>query len=107
MAYILRKSDQATTIAQLVRCVAGVYTDIISASVTYAAGATLRVIKDGTSYSLYYNNIQVGTTQTISDAGIVDNTIHGLFSTYSGNTLDNLVIYPRTATEFDNVLDMV
>ena len=41
---------------------------------------------DGNNVSAYYNGTQVGTTQTVSDAGIVSNTRHGLFSTYAANT---------------------
>lgn len=77
------------TNAKLDKCVAGTYTSVISAAAAYSAGKILRVVKSGTSYSLYYNDVQVGTTQTVSDAGIVSNTRHGLFSTYSGNQLDN------------------
>lgn len=75
--------------AQLWKCVAGTYTSVISANAVYAANATLRVVKSGTSYSLYYNGNQIGTTQTISDAGIINNTLHGLFSTYASNTMDD------------------
>ena len=64
-------------------------------AVTYSAGATLRVIKDGTKYRVYYNNALVGSEQTISDATLIDNTIHGLFSTYSTNSFDNFTLWPR------------
>ena len=68
---------------------------------TYVAGATLRVIKDATKYRVYYNNALVGSEQTISDAGIIDNTIHGLFSTYSGNSFDNFTLWARgTGAEY-------
>ena len=80
---------------KLDKCVAGTYTNVISAAVTYVSGAQIRVIKDGTSYRLFYNNLAVGAVSTISDAGIVDNTLHGLFSTYSGNTFDNFTVYAR------------
>jgi hypothetical protein len=46
----------------LVKCVAGVYTELISTAITYVAGAILKVIKTGASYSAYYNGAQVGTT---------------------------------------------
>ena len=84
--------------AKLVKCVNGTYTEVISANVTYSAGATLRVIKGGTNsdqFSLFYNNIQVGSTSTISDVGIISNKNHGLFSTFSGNQLDNWTLFPR------------
>jgi len=77
------------TNAKLIKCVGGTYTSVISAATAYGAGQIIRVVKSGTSYSLYYNGVQVGITSTISDAGIVSNTRHGLFSTYSGNQLDN------------------
>jgi hypothetical protein len=63
--------------AHLEKCVAGTYTSLINTAATYSSGATLRVVKDGTSVSLFYNNAKVGTTQTVSDAGVKDNTIHG------------------------------
>ena len=77
------------TNCNLDKCVAGTYTSVISAAAAYAAGANIRVVKSGTSYSLYYNGVQIGATQTISDAGIINNTRHGIFSTHSGNELDN------------------
>jgi hypothetical protein len=79
----------------LEKCVAGTYTSLINSTYTYSSGATLRVVKDGTSVSVFYNNAKVGTTQTVSDAGVKDNTIHGLFSTYASNTMDNFTLYPR------------
>lgn len=82
------------------KCVAGTYTSVISAAATYSAGAVLRVIKNGTAYRLYYNNALVGTG-TISDAGIVSNARHGLFSTYASNSLDNFVVWARgTGNEY-------
>jgi len=80
---------------KLDKCVAGVYTNVISAVVTYVSGAQIRVIKDGTSYRLFYNNLAVGAVSTVSDAGIVDNKIHGLFSTFVDNTFDNFTVYAR------------
>jgi len=95
------------TNCKLEKCVAGTYTTVITAAATYSAGAELRVIKDGTAYRLYYNNALVGTG-TIADAGIVSNTLHGLFSTYSANTFDNFTVYARgTAGEYDAPLNEV
>jgi excisionase family DNA binding protein len=64
-------------------------------AVVYSAGATLRVIKEGTKIRMYYNNALVGGEDTISTATIVDNTIHGLFSTSSTNTFDNFTLWAR------------
>lgn len=73
----------------LVKCVAGTYTTLIASAGGYSSGATLRVIKSGVSVELWYDGNKVGATQTVNDAGVKDNKIHGLFSTYSANTLDN------------------
>ena len=83
------------TNATLLKCVAGTYTSVITAVAAYAANKTMRVVKDGTSVSLFYNGAKVGTTQTVSDAGIISNTLHGLFSTYASNILDNFSVFPR------------
>ena len=81
------------TNAILKKCVGGTYTTLISAAATYGAGYVLRLhtYRSGANLmaNLTYNGVAVGTEQTISDAGIIDNTIHGMFSTYEGNTLDN------------------
>ena len=42
-----------------------------------------------------YNGAAVGTQQTITDAGIIDNTYHGCFSTYEGNTFSHFDVRPR------------
>jgi len=76
---------------------ASTWTRLISVSTTYSAGATLQVKTyhsdaNTLKVSVYYNGAQVGTEQTVTDAGIINNTIHGMFSTYSGNTLDNFTL---------------
>lgn len=73
------------------KCVAGTYTNVISGAVTYAAGRVLRLVCSGNSVSAYYNGTQVGSTVTVSDAGIVSNTRHGLFSTYASNSFAGYV----------------
>lgn len=87
------------TNVKLDKNVGGTYTNLISAAATYSAGATLRVITYTSSGSLkvrvYYNNALVGSEQTVSDAGIISNTKHGLFSTYSGNSFDNFTLWAR------------
>ena len=69
---------------RLEKCVAGVWTTLIAAAATYGAGKVVKVVKSGTSYSLYYgtagSEAQIGTTQTVSDAGIINNTLHGCFA---------------------------
>jgi len=77
------------------KCVAGTYTTLISAATAYVADKDIILVTDGTSVDCYYNNAKVGTTQTVSDAGIVDNTLHGSFSTYDDNTIAKITAYKR------------
>jgi len=100
LAY-LHKANTTTSI-YLDKCVAGVYTNLITATVTYSAGARLVVVKDGTAVRVYYAEALVGTQATVSDAGITNNTLHGIFSTSSSNSLDNFVLWSRgTGGEYD------
>lgn len=87
--------DVANNYARLLKCVGGVWSSVMATGITYSAGARLVVTKDDTKYRVYYNNALVGTEQTIADAGIISNTLHGLFSTDASNTLDDFVVYAR------------
>lgn len=88
---------------KLEKCVAGVWTTVFSTAATYSANAELVVSKIGTVYRVYYNNALIGAS-TIADAGIVDNTLHGLFSTDVNNQLDDLVIYASgTSNEYSTL----
>lgn len=73
------------------KCVAGTYTNIISGAVTYGSTKILRLVCSGNSVSAYYDGTQVGSTVTVSDAGIVSNVLHGKFSTYASNTFGGYV----------------
>lgn len=91
LASCCRVAD-GTFFVSLVKCVAGTYTSLTSGAPAYSAGKVLQVVKSGTSVSVYWNGTQVGTTQTVSDAGITNNTIHGIFSTRSTVSLDDFSI---------------
>jgi hypothetical protein len=69
-----------------------VTTNLINYIVGFGTGQSIQVVKFGSTYKLYYNNIQIGEDQTIDDAAIVNNTVHGLFSSYLGNVLDNFYV---------------
>jgi lysophospholipase L1-like esterase len=71
------------------KVVAGVATNLLFVTTTYAAGARLAVEKQGTTFRVFYNGALIGTPQTIADAGIVSNTRHGLFNTVPTNTLED------------------
>lgn len=54
--------------------------------VTYAAGASVRIKHlNQDTYQVFYNDVQRGTDQTISDASIINNTRFGLFNCFGGN----------------------
>lgn len=84
------------TSVYLDKCVGGTYTNLISAAVAYSAGAIIRIVRPaGTNtFQLWYNGVQRGADQSVSDAGIVSNTRHGLFSAYDGNSLDDYACGP-------------
>lgn len=74
------------------KCVGGTLSRVSTTAASYSAGATLRARRDGNSVWVYYNDTYI-TKATISDAGILSGTIHGMFSTYVANTLDNFTLY--------------
>lgn len=91
--------------ASLIKCVGGVYTTVLNVASTFTVGARLDVRKFGTNYHVFYNKTSIGSA-TISDAGIISNTIHGVFSTYNGNQLDNFYVYEvGSGGEYDSILD--
>jgi hypothetical protein len=88
---------------QLDEYVAGVRTAKIAATaVVYAAGAKLKIVTQGTMLAVYYNEAQVGTTQTMA-ANI--NVNHGMFSTYPTPTMDNILINARGTGGEYQILD--
>lgn len=72
------------TNAKLGKCIAGTWTSVISGAAAYGAGKALKVIVDGTDFSLYYDGTQVGATTAIADS--LGTKVYG-FSTYASNTL--------------------
>lgn len=93
-SFVIASHDGTT--ARLTSCAAGVYTEKISATVAYSAGAyvEIRRLAGTTTYQLWYAGSQVGTNQTIADAAIVDNVLAGYFQTYAGNTLTGFSCVP-------------
>lgn len=95
------------TNAHLEKYVAGARTSLINTAATYNAGAPIQVVKFGTSYILYYNNAIVSTQQTVSDAGIISNTLDGIYSTASSNTCSNFVTRPLGSNNEYSGLDLL
>jgi hypothetical protein len=81
LAYVDR---HGVTKAYLEKCIDGAWTTVISGNVAYGAGKALKVIVDGTNYSLYYDGVQIGVTTAIADAGL-GTKVCG-FATDSGST---------------------
>ena len=70
------------TYLSMAKVVAGTLTVLIaptSLGALVVNGDYIEVVCSGTSVSMFYNGVQKGTTQTVSDAGIVSNTIFGFF----------------------------
>ena len=62
---------------------------IRSGSITYVDGAPLKVVKNGTTFQLFYNGIQVGTNATASDSEYINNHYYGMFASHPNVQLDN------------------
>lgn len=66
------------------KCVGGTWSALASVAAAYGSTKYFSVKKTGSTVSVYYGATDFGTLiseQTVSDAGIVNNTRHGLFST--------------------------
>ena len=79
------------------KCVAGTYTTIATVAAAYSANAPLvvrtRLSGSDLSVWVWYNNVYIGN-YTVTDAGIISNTLHGLFSTHADNVCSDVNIYP-------------
>ena len=92
------------------KVVNGTLTNLVPrVTVAFSSLAQIEIRRpSGNTFQLWYNGVQRGTNQTVSDAGIISNTRYGLFSTYEGNlftefTLDGAVIpffFPAPAPTF-------
>jgi len=87
--------------AYLGQIVGGVYTNKITSAQVYVPGATLRIVKSDTTYTLFYNGTAIGATTITGMTGY-----HcGAYSTNAANSLDNWAVY-RTADPFFIPLDV-
>ncbi|MBI5942872.1 MAG: hypothetical protein HY864_00770 [Chloroflexi bacterium] len=97
IAYLNVTPGLTTVTLYLEKCVGGTYTTLTSGVVTYAAGAPLKLtgtVSGGTlTLDAYYNGTQVGTQQTVTDAGIISNTRHGMFG---GSEFNNFAYFSLT-----------
>ena len=66
----------------------GTCTQLIGAASTYVSGVIPKIVKTSASvYQLWYNGLQIGTDQTVTDANLNNNTLHGLFSVGGGSQI--------------------
>lgn len=80
------------TNAVLVKVVAGTPTTKITGAAAYAAGADILPVADGSYLALYYNNVLVGS---VTDAALPTGTRVGIYTTDTGNSIDNPIAYAR------------
>jgi len=66
--------------------VGGTRSPLISAAAAYADDRIIRAVKDGDQVAVYYNGAQIGLTQDITGKAYVNNTRHGMFTSYLGNS---------------------
>jgi hypothetical protein len=89
IAAAMRRRETGSTQAyvSLFKRVGNTYTELITNTlVTLVSTAWLEVRTSGATVSLWYNNTQVGTDQTVSDVELLTNTYHTFFST-GGNKI--------------------
>lgn len=78
----------------VIKSVGGSPSVLFSGAVTYVAGARLITIKDGQTFTFFYNNALIYTA-TISDATIISNTYHSAFSTGATAVPTAFAVFPR------------
>lgn len=87
----------------LQQVVSGTPTTLITAAATYSASAECVIDLDGNAGRLYYNNALVGATGSIN-AGLTA-TDHGIYTTDTGNTIDDFVVWAKGSEGQYSVLD--
>jgi hypothetical protein len=85
-------SQTTSTRAILYKVVDGTVTYLESGYITKAAGKLLEIRCNGSTVQLFYNGSQVGSDQTVEDAEILNNKIHGVMSVGGGNSLDSFFL---------------
>lgn len=84
------------------KVVAGSTTAVVSTAVAYSAGTHLVISMNKTDIRATYNNTQVTAGATVSDAALQTGTRVGIYSTDTGNRVDNFASWAfGTAGEYD------
>jgi hypothetical protein len=101
--YVIGYHDGTSAIMDKV--VGGATTNLVTVATGYVAGAFAAIICSGTSFTLFYNNVQRGVTQTVADASLQNGATHGLYTTNTGNSQDAFLTMPRGTSSEYSLLD--
>ena len=93
------------TNCKLDQYVAGTPTNLITAVATYGAGYQIQLNLNSTGARLYYNGALVGTTSSINATLTATNA--GLYSSDTGNTLDDFIVWRRNWPILDDMGDIM
>jgi hypothetical protein len=77
-----------------VKRVAGVETALVNTAATYGAAALIQAMLDSTAGDAYYNNVKIGTTQTVPASTYEP---CGLIFFDTDSTLDTFTVFARGA----------
>ena len=87
----------------LIKRVAGTETTVITGAVTSILEPELVVKATGTGFTLFYNKIIVGATETISDAALQTSKLHGIYFKDTDSIVYDVAFYPMgTGGEYDS-----
>lgn len=74
------------------KILAGTWSILGTAAMTYAAGTKLKSRISGGVVSSWYNDAKIGNDYTVTDVGVISNLYHGVFSTNPANTVNGIVV---------------
>jgi hypothetical protein len=91
VAYLQEQASSQSRFVNVVvdKIVGGTWSNVYrSSALTYVDGAQLELHLDGTTVNVWWNNTQYGGDLTVSNAGILNNKLHGLFASNPANRFD-------------------
>lgn len=97
MAVIHQRQNGAGSnlgLVSLFKRVGETYTNlVVDTLITLVNGGQLEIRCNGTTVSVWYNSLQVGSNQTVSDAELINNTYYGMYSA-GGNFAQSFFLDP-------------
>jgi hypothetical protein len=87
--YLRFSHDGTNTLCEQV--VAGVPTTLRTGAAAFVADALIYLRVTGTTGWLFYNNVAIGASFAVPDSIYAN---HGLYTTNTGNTMDNFEAFP-------------